>query len=141
MDRNEDIHLWLLEEDRKKRQAHISELNGQYPASQNQTIAYHPFFEQRTVSNGENRQLTLKILDLEKLLREKVELEVELHRLDDQQRVLDERAKFLCGRIIQEMRKQNREKKQAVCDLRERIAELETRLGQFDGGVDLAVQS
>src|SRR5512136_174721 len=130
MDKNESIHLWLLEEDRKKR-AHISEMNDKYPASQYQSIAYHPSFEGRAVATGENEQQTLVAADLEQLLREKADLEVELHRLDDQQRILDARAKFLCGRIIQEMRRQNREKEQAVCHLRERIAEMETRLGQL----------
>jgi len=129
MDRNESIHLWLLEEDRKKR-AHISEMNGQYPASQYQTIAYRPSFERRTVTASENNQQTSMAADLEQLLRKKADLEAELHRLEDQQRILDAQAKFLCGKIIQEIRKRNQEKEQVVCYLRERIAEMETRLGQ-----------
>ncbi len=141
MDRNESIHLWLLEEDRKKRRALGCELNGQHPASQYKSVAYHPSFDPITGSEHENKQQTYMAADLSQLLAEKANLEVELQRLDDQQRVLDERAKFLCGRIIQEMRKQKREKEQAICNLRERIAEMETRLGQLNGGVELAVQS
>jgi hypothetical protein len=130
MDRNESIHLWLLEEDRKKRRAHISEMNDQGPANQHRTIAYQPSFERRTVSAGENKQQTFISADLEQLLKKKADLEAELHRLDDQQRILDAQAEFLCGKIIQEIRKQNQEKEQAVYHLHERITEMETQLGQ-----------
>ncbi len=128
MDRNESIHLWLLEEDRKKRRAHSSEMNYHCSTSQLRAITYQPSFERRKASANQKKQQTFMSADLEQLLRKKADLEAELLRLADQQKILDTQAKFLCKRIIQEIREQNREKEEAACHLRERITELETRL-------------
>ena len=49
-------------------------------------------------------------------------------RLDEAQKKLDQRAKKLTEKIIQELRKRNIEKKQAIDQLRARTRSLEAQL-------------
>ena len=69
--------------------------------------------------------------EFEQLMKEKSVLEEESQRLDDEQKKLNLRAKMLCEKLIQEIKKTNSEKQQAVNKLQTRIGDLEAQLDRL----------
>ena len=129
-DKNESIFLWLLEEDRKKNRAGTPKETCEYSALQSQSTAHSSRFNHAENCEDKNRQITYtENTDLEQLMKEKTNLEIESHRLDEQQKELDTRARTLCESVIKETKKRNLSKQHAVNQLRERIGSMEARLG------------
>jgi hypothetical protein len=128
-DKNESIFLWLLEEDRKKNRTRVLKEAYERSAPRSQNTAPYSSFSYDEKCRNENRQASTGTADLEQLMKEKVELETESTRLDEQEKKLEVRARTLCERVIREIRKSNLEKQRAVNQLRERIERMETRLG------------
>ena len=67
-------------------------------------------------------------VQLEQLINEKTGVEEESRHLDEEQRQLKLRAKMLCEKIIQELKKKNNQKQQSVSQLQSRIGALEAQL-------------
>jgi hypothetical protein len=67
-------------------------------------------------------------VQLEQLINEKTGVEEESRHLDEEQRQLKLRAKVLCEKIIQELKKKNNQKQQSVNQLQSRIGALEAQL-------------
>ena len=67
-------------------------------------------------------------IQLEQLISEKSGVEEESRHLDEEQRQLKLRAKMLCEKIIQELKKKNGQKQQSVNQLQSRIGALEAQL-------------
>ena len=67
-------------------------------------------------------------VQLEQLMNEKTGVEEESRHLDEEQRQLKLRAKMLCEKIIQELKKKNNQKQQSVSQLQSRIGALEAQL-------------
>ena len=67
-------------------------------------------------------------VQLEQLINEKTGVEEESRHLDEEQRQLKLRAKVLCEKIIQELKKKNSQKQQSVNQLQSRIGALEAQL-------------
>src|SRR3990170_1088150 len=67
-------------------------------------------------------------VQLEQLMNEKAGMEEESRHLDEEQKQLKVRARALCEKIIQELRKKNIEKKQALDQLQSKIGNLEAQL-------------
>jgi hypothetical protein len=67
-------------------------------------------------------------VQLEQLINEKTGVEEESRHLDEEQRQLKLRAKVLCEKIIQELKKKNNQKQQSVSQLQSRIGALEAQL-------------
>jgi hypothetical protein len=70
-------------------------------------------------------------VQLEQLLNEKTSTEDEGRELDEEQRQLKLRAKMLTEKIIQELRKRNNDKQEAVNKLQSRVNELESQLNSL----------
>ena len=75
--------------------------------------------------------------NLEELLQEKADLERNLRCLDEQERELDQRARILCEKITQEIRKRNNEKQRAIYQLQDANAKMENQLG-FENSIQEA---
>ncbi len=69
--------------------------------------------------------------ELEQLVKEKSNLEEQSQRLDEEQKKLNLRAKMLYEKIIQEIKKKNNEKEQAVNQLQTKIGDLEAQLDRL----------
>ena len=67
-------------------------------------------------------------VQFEQMMNEKSSMEEESRHLDEAQKQLKIRAKVLAEKIIQELRKKNIEKKQAVDQLQSKIGNLEAQL-------------
>ena len=67
-------------------------------------------------------------VQFEQMMNEKASMEEESRHLDEAQKQLKIRAKVLAEKIIQELRKKNIEKKQAVDQLQSKIGNLEAQL-------------
>src|SRR3990170_3208719 len=67
-------------------------------------------------------------VQLEQLMNEKTGVEEESRHLDEEQRQLKLRAKILCEKKIQELKKKNNQKQQSVSQLQSRIGALEAQL-------------
>ena len=128
-DKNEGIFLWLLEQDRKRSRALALEQTARDSAVQ---LSHGPadfFFEsEEPTKDGHKALMPSEPADLERLLKEKAYLEEESRCLDEKQKQLNLRAKVLWEKIVQEARRKNRKKQQAVNQLKKRIGELETQL-------------
>ncbi len=70
-------------------------------------------------------------VELEKLLFEKATLEEEMRRLEERQMELEMRARTLCEKIIEEIKKKNYLKKQTVDQLQIKVDQLEAQLEKF----------
>ena len=70
-------------------------------------------------------------VQLEQLLNEKTGIEDEARELDEEQRQLKLRAKMLAEKIIQELRKKNNAKQDAVNKLQNKVGELESQLNSL----------
>ena len=128
-DKNEAISLWLLELDRQKNRARVLQENARNSAVQSPSNQHDPWFNCDKSHKDENKRIAIsKATDLEQLMKEKGSLEEESQSLDAAQEKLDQRAKKLTEKIIQELRKRNIEKKQAIDQLRARTRSLEAQL-------------
>ncbi len=63
--------------------------------------------------------------DLDQLTQNKLDLEKQLHDLNEQQTKLTLQAKNLCEQITQEIKKRNAQKRQAINQLRQQFAQIE----------------
>ena len=70
-------------------------------------------------------------VQLEQLLNEKTGMEDEARELDEEQNQLKLRAKMLAEKIIQELRKRNTAKQDAVNKLQNKVGELESQLNSL----------
>jgi hypothetical protein len=70
-------------------------------------------------------------IQLEQLLNEKTGMETEARELDEEQKQLKLRAKMLTEKIIQELRKKNNAKQDAVNTLQSKVGELESQLNSL----------
>ena len=130
-DKNEDIHLWLLEQDRKKSRLRLQEEAGHEMAAAPVSILNHPWFnDYRSYRVEIERPTFAESTDLDQLLKEKAGLEEEFRRSDVQIKSLDLRARELCKEIIQETKKRNIGKRHEIEHLREKIALVQTQLGE-----------
>jgi len=128
-DKNEPINLWLLELDRQQNRARVLEETARKSAMQSLSTQYDPWSNCDKSHKDENKRIAIsKATDLEQLMKEKGSLEEESQSLDAAQEKLDQRAKKLTEKIIQELRKRNIEKKQAIDQLRARTRSLEAQL-------------
>ena len=133
-DKNEGIFLWLLEHDRQKNRARLLEEVDRDSAEPPLSGPNDSLLGSEIFREGENRESAFsEFADLEQLLKAKIDLEDESHRLDEIQEKLNLRTKMLCEKIIQETKKRNSEKQQAVKQLQTRISSLETQLGSLSG--------
>ena len=131
-DKNEAISLWLLELDRQKNRARVLEETARKSTVQSPSNQHDPWFNCDKSHKDENkRQAICEATDLEHLMKEKRSSEEDCHCLDEAQKRLDQRAKMLTEKIIQEIRKRNSEKKQAIDQLRARMHSLEAQLGSL----------
>jgi len=127
--KNEDIHLWLLEQNRKKSRARLLEEADGNTAGQPVSILNHPWFNDGRAYRVEiERPTFFESIDLDQLLKEKAESEEEFRRLDVQIKALDLRARELCKEIIQETKKRNVGKRHEIERLREKIALMQPSL-------------
>jgi chromosome segregation ATPase len=134
-EKNENVFLWLLEQNRQKSRAHVLQENKRNLSAQPPIIFHNPLFNGATSQKDDNkRPAFVTTRDLEQLMKEKTGLENELHSLEEKQRKLDLRARVLCAKVIQETRKRNSEKRQVVNQLRERFARIET-LSKLDESI------
>ena len=70
-------------------------------------------------------------VQLEQVLNEKTGMEDEARELDEEQNQLKLRAKMLAEKIIQELRKRNNAKQDAVNKLQNKVGELESQLNSL----------
>lgn len=70
-------------------------------------------------------------IQLDQLLNEKSTVEDEGHELDEEQKQLKLRAKMLTEKIIQELKKKNNAKQNAVNNLQSTVNDLETQLNSL----------
>jgi cell division septum initiation protein DivIVA len=128
-DKNEPISLWLLELDRQKNRARVLAETARNSAMQSPSNQHDPWFNCDKSHKDENKRLSIsKAKGLEQLIEERGSLQEKSRRLDEAQEKLDQRAKKLTEKIIQELRKRNIEKKQAIDQLRARTRSLEAQL-------------
>ena len=66
--------------------------------------------------------------EIEELLNEKAALEAESRGLEGEQKQLELRVKTLCQKIIQELKKRNFPRREAINRLRSKVEELEAQL-------------
>jgi cell division septum initiation protein DivIVA len=131
-DKNEAINLWLLELDRQKNRARVLEETTRKSTVQSPSNQHDPWFNCDESHKEENKQIAIcEAADLEHLMKEKGSLEEESQCLDEAQKKLDQRAKMLTEKIIQEIKKRNSEKKQAIDQLRARMHRLEAQIGSL----------
>ncbi len=129
-DKNEDIHLWLLEQNRKKDRVRLLEESNQEMPSVPVSILNHPWFNNEEAYKVEVERPTFsENADLDALLKEKADLEEEMHRTDEEIKELDSRVKALREKIIEETKKRNIEKRLEIERWRKKIEALENQLG------------
>jgi len=93
------------------------------------TTLDHFFNSEKSPKDENNRSVFNETLDLERVMKDKAILEEESRRLDEAQERLHLQARMLCGKImIQEMKKRNGEKRQALDQLQEKVSSLEAQL-------------
>ena len=74
-------------------------------------------------------------LEIEELLNEKEALEAESRGLEGEQKQLELRVKTLCEKIIQELKKRNFPKREAINRLRSKVDELEAQLEKLSASI------
>jgi hypothetical protein len=127
-EQNENIHLWLLEQERLNDQKRV-QLQTECKEKEQSSIVSALDFEDSSIPVVENNPPELHTLtDFEQLTKEKTILEEKSRCLDEKQRTLDFRARMLCAELITEIRKRNSEKLQKVAQLREKVETLENQV-------------
>jgi uncharacterized membrane protein len=128
-DKNESIHLWMLEQERQKSQTlTLEQQKTRQAAAQSKNIPDHLLRGRQEASDEEGKTLAdNEIEDIDQLLREKEALEEESKRLDEEKKQLVFRAKMRLEREIQDMKKMNSEKQQDINQLKKRLSNLEAQ--------------
>jgi DNA repair exonuclease SbcCD ATPase subunit len=121
------VFLWLLEPDRKENRERFLQETYRNSVVQPPNTPHSQWFISDKAEN--KRPVFVETEDFEELLKEKAGLEEKLNCLDEEQTKLDLRARMLCEKIIQELKKRNSEKQQAANQLRIEIGRMETLLG------------
>jgi thymidylate synthase len=130
--KNESIFLWILEQERQKNRTRVLKENHSTFAVHSSSIQQASFFNNEKSQKNEETLATLNgTNELEHLEKEKVRLEEESHRLSEEQRRLNRRIKKLTRMLIQELRKRNDKKHQAINQLKTRIHKLETQFTEL----------
>ena len=130
--KNESIFLWILEQERQKNRAHVLKESHSNFGVHSSSIQQASFFNNEKSQKKEETLLTLNgTNELEHLEKEKARLEKESHRLGEEQRRLNLRIKKLTWMLIQELRKRNEKKHQAINQLKARIHKLETQFTEL----------
>jgi hypothetical protein len=125
--KNESIFLWLLEEDRRKSRARALKVC-ERSSQQFEGTEQHTWLSRDEISGIEKGEKAAENTKLKQLMKEKVNLEAESLRLDEEINKLDIRARTFCERVIKQIKKNNMEKQYVVSQLRENIEKMETRL-------------
>ncbi len=114
--KNENINLWLLEEERRKDRERTLAQTDKTAEVQVLDAADEPEDSEETPKE-ESKPLTLsgESKGFEQLDKEKEALEEESQRLDEETEKLNLRAKALFQKIIQETEKRNAKKKKKRC--------------------------
>jgi peptidoglycan hydrolase CwlO-like protein len=132
--KNENIHLWLLDLNRKKNRARLLEDANREVSAVPVSILNNPWFNDDKSSKGEVDKPTFaenaENADLDELLKEKAGLEGELRRSDEEIKALGLRVRELYEKIIQEKKKKNDEKRLEIERWRSEIGALETQIGE-----------
>ena len=128
-DKNESIHLWMLEQERQKSQAlTLEQQKTRQAAAQSKNIPDYLLRGSQEASDEEEKTpANNEIEDIDQLLREKEALEEESKRLDEEKKQLVFRAKMRLEREVQDMKKMNSEKQQDINQLKKRLSNLETQ--------------
>ena len=125
-DKNEGIFLWILEQDRKQNQARAQAEAVRKSTEPAPNAAIDTLFASQKPNEDENEQPTFsEDSDLEKLLKEKTSLEEESRNLDEIRKKLNQQAKMLSEKLVQEIKRKNGRKKTIVNELQARIGKLE----------------
>lgn len=130
--KNECISLWLLEQERQKNRTRVlREMLRQSSTAQSPSIQQTPFFNNEKNHKNEEILSTLNVTkELKHLTKEKKSLEEESYRLSKEQKRLNLRIK-IANVLIQDLKKRNSEKHEAVNQLKTTIHKLETQLGEL----------
>lgn len=126
-DKNERIFLWLLEEDRRKSRARALKVC-ERSSQQSQGTEQYTWQSCDEFPGIENGEKTVENTELKQLMKEKVNLETESLRLDEEINKLDSSARILCERVIKQIKKKNTQKQYVTNQLRENIETMETLL-------------
>ncbi len=130
--KHEGIYLWLLEQDRQKNRSRALRENERSPAVQSPSYSPDPPFDNgKSHENQALQESSENTIDVEQLFDETASLEEESNRLDEEQKKLSLQLKTLSEKTIQEMKKRNRAKQQAVTQLRAKVNKLETLLEEL----------
>ena len=130
--KNESIFVWILEQERQKNRARVLKENHSNFAVHSSRIHQASFFSNEKSREKEETLLSLNgTTELEHLEKEKARLEEESHRLGEEQRRLNLRIKKSTGMLIQELRKRNDEKHQAINQLKAGIHKLEIQFREL----------
>ena len=127
--KNENINLWLLEEERRKDRERTLTQAGDSAEVQVLSDADEPSRgEENPAEESKLLSLSKEAIGFERLDKEKEALEEESQRLDREIEKLSLKAKALSQKMIQEMERNNKEKRKAVSQLQEEISRLEAQL-------------
>jgi len=135
-DKNERITLWLLaqerEKDRARARTRLIEETTHRSKEHSLDRSSNPSVILMKLHEEEHKQaVPSETTDLERLMNEKADLEEGSRRLDEEQKQLSLRVRILCEKLVQEMKKWNSEKQQAVNQMRAKIGSLEAQLSSL----------
>lgn len=127
-DKNESIHLWMLEQERQKSQAlTLEQQKARDSAAQLTNVPDYLLRGSQAAGIEEDKPLANnEIESIDQLVREKEALEEESKRLDEEKEQLVFRAKLRLESEIKDMKKKNSEKQQDINQLKKRLSALET---------------
>jgi hypothetical protein len=125
--KNESIHLWMLEQDRRKNQ--VLAIDEEEKAKEMSTylpnIPEYLLLGDREISVEQTKvELDANTCDIDQLIKEKKALEEESKRLDDEIGQLTLRAKSRLEEEIQDLRKKNNQKQQDLDRLKTKLSNL-----------------
>ena len=125
-DKNESIHLWMIEQERLKSQTlALEQQKARDSAAEVPRIPDHLLRGSKKTSEEEDMpQANDEIEDIDRLIREKEVLEKESRRLDEEKKQLTLRVKQCLERELRDMKKKNSEKQQDINQLKERLSNL-----------------
>ena len=118
-EKNEEIHLWMLEQQRSKDKARLLRENGLAAEESHETPQSHYFID------GEINTMS----EIEQFENEKLALENETKDLKNEQKQLMQRLKTLYQTAIEELKTKND-------TIRKTNNELQARLGTLEGSID-----
>lgn len=111
-----------MEQNRKKNQVRFLEDASHNVETQQPSILSHPWFnDERYDKVVVKRPAFVEGTDLDRLFREKANLEEESRHSDEEIEALELRARILCEKIVKEMKRRNSEKRRAIGEFRDEI--------------------